>query len=109
MADGLFENHMARLNITWGGSNGDLTDLVGIDPADIKHPGGGSAMVVEGTSYDGIIAIATECVQHGMPGIDADNTANFKGFMADYYPATGDLPNRVILRPSTPFGDNADF
>ncbi len=97
--DGLFENHMARLNITWKGQNADLTDPISIDLDDAA-----------------VRAQATEAVNGGLPGIDADPNADFTDFIVDRFPATADvaetafapaipgLPARVMLRPKTPFG-----
>ena len=86
MAD-LFENHMARLNITWAGQNADLPDLIDKDLADAA-----------------VKALATEAVSGGVPGIAADPAANFGDFVVDRFPATDDLPARVMIRPKTPFG-----
>lgn len=86
MADGLFANHMARLNVTYGGQNADLVDLIDkdLDDAAVK-------------------ALATEAVAAGLPGIDPVN-ADFADFVVDRFPAKDDLPARVVLRPKTPFG-----
>ncbi len=83
----LFANHMARLNITWKGQNSDLPDPIDkdLDDAAVK-------------------ALATEAVKGGVPGIAADAGANFGDFVVDRFPATEDLPARVMIRPKTPFG-----
>lgn len=80
---------MATLNITWAGSNGDLSDPVSYDLDDAS-----------------LLTIATEVVRNGgVPGIAADPNASFDGFVIDRFPATADLPlNRLMLRPKTPFG-----
>lgn len=86
--DGLFQQGMAQLNITWAGANGDLPDPVAYDTplADIKR-------------------IATEAVRDGIPGIPADAAADFGDFIVDRFPSTEDVPNnRLMLRPKTPFG-----
>lgn len=78
----------ARLNITFGGANGDLIDPVAYDlpDADIRR-------------------MATEAVQNGsIPGIAQAGNANFADFVVERFPATDELPNRVMLRPKTPFG-----
>jgi hypothetical protein len=88
MADNvLFANHMARLNITWKGSNGDLVDPISVDLDDAA-----------------VRAMATEAVAAGVPGIDADPNADFTDFIVDRFPAKDDLPARLVLRPKTPFG-----
>lgn len=79
---------MAKFNITYNGENGDLADPVSYDStdADLKQ-------------------IATETVRNGdIPGIEADPDADFNDFVIDRYPAKDGLPNRLLLRPKTPFG-----
>ena len=78
----------ARLNITFGGANGDLLDPVAYDlpDADIRQ-------------------MATEAVRNGsIAGIARADAANFADFVVERFPATDELPNRVMLRPKTPFG-----
>jgi hypothetical protein len=82
------EAHEATLNITWQGQNGDLPDPVAFDAsdADVKH-------------------WATEAVQQGVPGIGADQGADFGDFVVDRFAASQEIPwNRIFLRPKTPFG-----
>ena len=86
MAD-LFENHMARLNITWAGQNADLPDMIDKDLSDAE-----------------VRTLATEAVSNGVPGINADANVDFRDFVVDRFPATDDLPARVMIRPKTPFG-----
>lgn len=77
----------AVLNITYANTNGDLKDWVPFDAtdADIKR-------------------FASEAIQSGsIPGIDAQ-AADFTDFMVQRFAAKDDLPNRVVLRPKTPFG-----
>jgi hypothetical protein len=84
------ENYEARLNISYGGQNGDLPDPVSFD------------------STDGDVkAFAQEAVRNGsVPGINADPTASFEDFVVDRYTATEEVDyNRLMLRPKTPFGD----
>lgn len=80
---------MARLNITWGGNNGDLPDPVDYDAndGDLKQ-------------------IAAEAVQGGsIPGIPASPGVDFGDFVVDRFTATADVPYaRVFIRPKTPFG-----
>lgn len=81
-------HQMARLNLTFLGGNGETPDMVSFDAtdADIKR-------------------WATEAVRDGyVPGIGADATADFTDYIVDRFPATGDLPCRLFLRPKTAFG-----
>lgn len=81
------EQH-ARLNITYGGYNGDLTDPIAYDSAD-----------------GDVKQWATEAVRNGnVPGIPAQANADFTDFIVDRFAATAELPGRVMLRPKTPFG-----
>ena len=78
----------ARINITYGGNNGDLPDPVSFDATD-----------------GDVKAWVTEAVRGGsVPGIPAMPDADFKDFVVDRFAATGDLPNRISIRPKTPFG-----
>lgn len=79
---------MAVLNITYQGTNGDLVDQVSFDATD-----------------GDIKAWVTEAVRNGdVPGIDAHPTADFGDFVVDRFAARDDLPNRILVRPKTPFG-----
>jgi len=80
---------MARLNITYGGQQGDLPDPVPFDMRDNE-----------------LKQIATESVRTGsVPGIDEVGDANFDDFVVDRFPSREDVPyNRLSLRPKTPFG-----
>lgn len=85
-----YEGANARLNITYGGQNGDYPDGVNYDStdADVKQ-------------------IATEAIRTGyIPGIPADGNADIQDFVVDRFPATDELPPRLMLRPKTPFGMN---
>jgi hypothetical protein len=78
----------ARLNVTYGGQNGDLVDPINFDANDVD-----------------IKRWATEAVRAGnIPGINADPNVNFTDFVVDRFSAKDDLPNRVALRPKVPFG-----
>lgn len=79
----------ARLNVTFGGQNGDLPDLVNYDATDTE-----------------IRTFATEAVRAGsVPGIGMQANADFTDFVVDRFAATDDVPtNRIVLRPKTPFG-----
>lgn len=82
------EAYEAQVNVTYKGQNGDLQEPVNF----------------EATVGD-ILTWVAEAVQGGdIPGIAADNTANFQDFVVDRFPAQGDLPNRLMVRPKTPFG-----
>lgn len=84
----LFENHMARLNITWSGQNADLTDPISADLDDAA-----------------VKAQAKEAVIAGLPGIRADTNVDFTDFVVDRFPADAENPtNRVMLRPKTAYG-----
>lgn len=79
----------AMVNVTYGGSNGDLPDPVywQSTEADIK-------------------AMVTEAVRNGgVPGIAANRDANFTDFQVDRYPPTEQRPHNLIqIRPKTVFG-----
>lgn len=79
----------ARLNVTYGGENGELPDPVFFDMAD-----------------GDVKQIATEAVRGGdVPGIPADPNATFNDFVVERYPANEEVTfNRIMLRPKTPFG-----
>jgi hypothetical protein len=79
----------ARVNVTWGGQNGDLPDPVAYD------------------SPDGAVRRwITEAVRAGsIPGIAADRRADFSDFVVDRFPANDNRPYHLIqIRPKTPFG-----
>lgn len=82
------ETHEASLNITVNGMNGDLPDPVAFDApdADIKE-------------------WATEAVGNGsVPGIEAVPGVDFTDFVVDRFSANEERPNRLMIRPKTPFG-----
>lgn len=83
------ENNEARLNITYGGENGDFADPVFFDAAD-----------------GDVKAWATEAVQNGnVPGIPADANPDFTDFIVSRFAANEEVDyNRIMLRPKTPFG-----
>jgi len=77
----------ARLNVTVNGQNGDYPDALRYDmtDGDVKQ-------------------VATEAVRTGyIPGVTAAEV-NFQDFVVDRFPATNELPPRLMLRPKTPFG-----
>ena len=82
------DQDMARMNVTYSGQNGDLNEQVAYDTPDNL-----------------LLQMAKEAIQGGsIPGIVADADADLDGFVVQRFPATGVLPNRVVLRPKTPFG-----
>lgn len=87
--DAIIVQDQARVNVTWGGQNGDLPDAVPRDStdADVK------AWVQE--------AVRTG----GVPNIPADPAADFRDFIVDRYAATEQTPyNRIFIRPKTAYG-----
>jgi len=79
----------ARVNITWKGQNGDLPDTVSYDATD-----------------GDVRQWITEAVRAGsVPGIPADNGADFHDFVIDRFPLNETRPyNLIQIRPKTPFG-----
>ena len=78
----------AQVNVTWEGQNGDLPDMVLYDATDTE-----------------ILRWAQEALQNGgVPGIGEDAEADLTDFVVDRFPAKDDLPNRLVVRPKTPFG-----
>jgi hypothetical protein len=79
----------ARVNVTFGGSNGDLRDPVVFDATD-----------------GDVKTWVTEAVRNGsIPGIPADAGADFHDFVVDRFAANETRPyNLIQLRPKTPFG-----
>jgi hypothetical protein len=79
----------ARVNITYGGKNGDLPDPVFFQ------------------STDGDVKNwVTEAVRNGsVPGLDAAAGADFGDFVIDRFAASEARPyNLIQVRPKTPFG-----
>jgi len=83
------DESQARVNITYGGENGDLPDPVDKDAteADIK-------------------SWVTEAVAAGsVPGIPADANADFRDFVVDRFAPNQERDYHLIqIRPKTPFG-----
>jgi len=85
------EAHEARLNITWAGQNGDLPDPISYDAAD-----------------GDVLQWASEAIRGGdVPGIDADPNVDLQDFVVDRFAAKDDQPNKILVRPKTPFGGRA--
>lgn len=78
----------AQLNITWNGQQGTArTDLY----YDEQAPD--------------VLRMAAEMVANGeIPGIDRDPGVNLKDFEVQKFAARDGLPNRIVVRPKTPFG-----
>lgn len=86
--DLVVQNDMARVNVTYGGQNGDLPDLVAFDAkdADVKT------------------WVAESMLTGGIPGIPAQQP-DLHDFVVDRFTATEARPyNLIQLRPKTPFG-----
>jgi hypothetical protein len=84
----MIEAHEARLNVTYQGENGDLPDPVAFDAAD-----------------GDVLQWASEAIRTGgVPGIAGVAGVNLTDFVVDRFPATGDQPNKLFVRPKTPFG-----
>ena len=83
------EANEARVNITWGGQNGDLPDPVQYD-----------------ASEDNIRQWITEAVRAGdVPGIPADPNADFSDFVVKKFePNEGRPHNLIQIRPKTAYG-----
>ena len=78
---------MATLNVTYNG-NGELPDRVDYATPDAD-----------------LLRIAEESIRQGyIPGIPADPNASLQGFVVERFPATGVLPDRMMIRPKTDFG-----
>lgn len=78
----------ARLNITFSGENGDYPDAVNFDSPDEE-----------------ILKTAEEGIQSGyVNGITTTPNATLADFVVDRFPATDEMPPRLMVRPKTPFG-----
>ena len=80
--------HMARVNVTLAGQNGDLPDPVSYDAPDAD-----------------ILGWVTEAVRAGgIPGITA-HEPDLADFVVQRFPPTEARPHNLIaIRPKTPFG-----
>jgi hypothetical protein len=87
--DELVQIGEARVNITWAGQNGDLPDTVNRDATDVD-----------------VKRWVTEAVRTGgVPGIVADQNADFSDFVIDRFEPNETRPWALIqCRPKTPFG-----
>lgn len=87
------EQQMAQLNVTYTKQGGNIQNGTLPDPVAYDTPTGD------------LVRIAQEAIRNGdIPGIDADPDADLNGFVIDRINASGDLPNRLLARPKTPFG-----
>lgn len=84
-----FEN--ARVNITYGGQNGDLPSEVSPDSTDAQ-----------------VLTWAAETIRSGnVSGIPATANVDLSNFVVDRFAATDARPYPLIsIRPKTPFGSN---
>jgi len=89
MVDAVIVGTDARVNVTWGGQNGDLPDTVPFDATD-----------------GDVRQWITEAVRTGhIPGMNAAPNADFADFVIDRFTATEARPfNYIQVRPKTPFG-----
>lgn len=82
----------AVLEFTYEGEQGTVNQPVAFDLTD-----------------EVLIRIAQEALRSGeVTGITQDANADLDGYKVDRFAATQGLPNRVSLRPKTPFGDSYD-
>ena len=89
MNDNDIKDTEARVNVTYGGTLGDLPDPV----------------MFQSTDAD-VKAWVTEAVRAGgIPGIAAAPNADFSDYVVDRFAASEVRPwNCIMLRPKTPFG-----
>lgn len=82
-------DYEARVNVTWGGQNGDLPDPVAYDSTD-----------------DAIKGMLAEAIRNGsIPGLRADANVDLRDFVVDRFEANEARPYRAIMvRPKTAFG-----
>lgn len=88
MPNAISEND-ARVNITYGGENGDLPDPVLFEASD-----------------EDVKGWVIEAIRGGdIPGIPAISDVNLNDFVVDRFTANEARPyNLIQLRPKTPFG-----
>ena len=79
----------ARVNVTYGGANGDLPDPVFFDSTDAD-----------------IKAMVAEAIRSGsIPGIPHRQDATLEDFVVDRFRANEQRPYPLVqIRPKTPFG-----
>jgi len=82
------EEYQALVNVTWSGQSGELPDPVSYDATD-----------------GDVLQWVTESIRGGsITGIDTDPGASLEDFVVDRFAAKDGLPNRISVRPKTPFG-----
>jgi hypothetical protein len=83
----MIAEHEAKVNVTYGGQNGDLPDPVAFDSTDGDVRGW-----------------VSEALRGGIPGIDAQEV-DLTDFVVDRFSANEARPyNLIQLRPKVPFG-----
>lgn len=87
--DALRDGTMARVNLTYGGQNGDLVDPVSFDASDTN-----------------VRTWLTEALRSGsIPGIPAATNADLSDFVVDRFSPTEARPYALLsVRPKVPFG-----
>lgn len=79
---------LAQLNLTWKGQQGTARTEIYYDE-----------------TKEDVLRMASEMIANGeVPGIDGDPAVNLKDFEVEKFAARDGLPNRVVVRPKTPFG-----
>lgn len=83
------EAYEARVNVTYDGANGDLSDPVPYDTTDTV-----------------VRRLVEESIRTGsLPGFAADADVDLGDYVVDRFPATAERDHNVIfVRPKTPFG-----
>ena len=85
----MIAEHEARVNVTYGGENGDLPDPVSYDASDTDVLGWVSEALRTG----------------GVPGIPAQDEADLGDFKVDRFDANDVRPFKLLqVRPKVPFG-----
>lgn len=78
----------ARLNVTYGGSNGDLVDMVDSSASDAE-----------------LKLWAKEAIESGaVAGISATSNVDLSDFVVDRFSANADRGALIMIRAKTPFG-----
>ena len=85
----VIRDYEARVNVTWGGQNGDLPDPIAYDLPD-----------------DQIKDMVAEAVRNGyVPGLQANAAVDLHDYKVDRFPPNDQRPyNLVQVRPKTAFG-----
>lgn len=85
----VIRDYEARVNVTYGGQNGDLPNPMAFDATDAD-----------------VKASVAESIRAGtVPGLRADPNVDLGDFVVDRFPPNDQRPyNLIQLRPKTPFG-----